>query len=82
MARTKRIRPTDSILQKTQREMGEMSFEEIAVVMGMKNWQVERMFDRAMKKLKMPGSIANRILYEYDNITADAHVSDMAGSTL
>ena len=81
MARTKRIRPTSTILDKTQREMGEMSFEEIAITLSMKPYQVERMFIRAMKKLQRPGGIVNRTLYEYDNIGEFAHVNDMAGTS-
>ena len=43
-----------------------MSFEEIAEVLRMKDWQVERIFNRAMAKLKHPKNA--RGLWDYKNI--------------
>jgi len=58
--------PSKDILKKTRREMGEMSFEEIGLVLNMQAYKVERLFKKAMNKLSHPKMA--RALYDYDKL--------------
>lgn len=56
-----------------------MSFKEISVVLGITELQTKTIYERAMRKLKSPEFA--RLIWEYDQIGDQPHVSDMQGKS-
>jgi len=68
----------------TQEEGSEsdtMSFEEIGEAMGLSTLEVKKIFNQAMRKLKVPND-QNKVFWEYANISDNDTTSDMSGRTL
>jgi len=58
-----------------------MSFEEIGEALDISALEAKKIFNQAMRKLRIPNP-DNRKLWEYDNISNNDTVSDMAGTAL
>ena len=63
-------KPNRSMEELEENREASMSFSEIGKVLGMKDWQAERIFNRAMAKLGSP-KMAKK-LWEYKNISEGA----------
>jgi len=57
-----------------------MSFEEIGEALGITALDAKKIFNQAMRKLRIPNP-QNRELWEYDNIGSNDTHSDMAGTS-
>lgn len=55
-----------------------MSFGEIGLSLGISESEAQRIFSRAMRKLKSPAFA--RMLWNYNEIGETPHINDMAGT--